>query len=285
MDSNYKALELDKILTMLANEATCHDAIEICINLEPAKTLSQAKSLLKETDDAYVLTSKFGTPSFYGLKNSVNPLRRAQAGGVLSLVDLISIDSTLKTIRGLSEWRNKSSGIQSTLNYYFDVLSPNKFLEERINMTVQNEEEVADSASKALGDIRRKIRQSHLKAKDHLDKMLRSSTHQKFLQDSIVTQRDGRYVVPVKQEFRNEVKGLVHDTSSSGATLFVEPISVVEANNEIRILKGKEAEEIERILTVLSGEIGEFADGIIESYHSLVSLNVVFAKARLAYKL
>ena len=285
MNSNYKALELDKILNLLANEATCQDAIDVCLNLEPEKNINKAKRLLKETDDAFVLVSKFGSPSFYGLKNTINQLRRASAGGILNLEEFISVDNTLKTIRGLVQWRSKSSGLETDIDYLFDGLSPNKFLEDRINETVQNEETVADTASKLLGDIRRKIRQANLKAKEHLEKMVKSSQNQKYLQDSIITQRDGRYVVPVKQEFRNEIKGLVHDSSSSGATLFIEPISVVEANNEIKILKGKENEEIERILLVLSSEVGEFADKIIESYNNLIGLNVVFAKANLAYKL
>lgn len=285
MDKNYKALELDKVLEMLAQEATCKDGQEAALALQPAGSLKEAKRLLKQTDEAFVLIAKFGSPSFYGLKNTVNSLRRASAGGVLSLMDLISIDTTLKIIRGISQWRSKSEGVETTLDYLFKTLAPNKFLEDRINETVQNEEEVADTASKALGNIRRKIRQAGLKVKEQLDKMTKSPQYQKYLQDSIVTQRDGRFVVPVKNEYRNEVRGLVHDSSSSGATLFIEPMAVVEANNEIRVLKGKEAEEIERILMVLSAEIGEFADGIIASYNVLIELNLIFAKANLGYKM
>ncbi|MFI3325466.1 MAG: endonuclease MutS2 [Clostridia bacterium] len=285
MDKNLKVLELDKILNMLANETSCDDAKELALKLEPAKTLHEAETLLEETDAAYVLMAKFGAPSFYGLKNASNALRRSQAGGVLSLIDLLRIDTVLKSIRGITQWRSKSAGIENVLDDRFSVLQPNKYLEDRINSTVQNEEEVSDTASPALADIRRKKRQAALKVKDQLDKMTRSSQYQKYLQESLVTQRDGRYVVPVKAEHRGNIPGLVHDSSASGATLFIEPIAVVEANNQIRVLEAKEKDEIERILTVLSMEVGEFAQSIIESYNVVIQLNLIFAKSQLAYKM
>lgn len=285
MNRNHKALELDKILQMLANETTCQDSYDMALQIKPERNLKRVQELIEKTDTAYVLMAKFGAPSFYGLKNVVNPLRRAGAGGTLNLVEFLGILATLKSIRGVKEWRNKSAGVKSSLDYYFETLQPNKFLEERIEMTVKNEEEVADSASTTLANIRRKIRGASARVKEQLDKMTRSQTHQKYLQDAIVTQRDGRYVVPVKAEYRNEIKGLVHDTSSSGATVFIEPMAVVEANNEIRILQSKEHEEIERILSQLSSEVGSFADGIIESYNELVELNLIFAKGHLAYKM
>ena len=133
--------------------------------------------------------------------------------------------------------------------------------------------------------MRRKIRAASLRVREQLDKMIRSQTYQKYLQEAIVTQRGGRYVVPVKAEFRNEVKGLVHDSSGSGATVFIEPIGVVEANNEIRVLRADEQEEIDRILAELSREVGEFADGIVQSYRAAVELNLIFAKGQLAYKM
>ena len=285
MDKNLRALELDKILEMLAAETTCDDAAGLALEIKPETDLEEVRRLLKQTDDAYVLMAKFGAPSFYGLKNTVNALRRAQAGGALNLVEFLAIDNTLRVIRGVSEWRSKSAGVKSELDYYFETLQPNKFLEERIKMTVKSEEEVADTASTTLADIRRKIRNASLRVKEQLEKLTRSGAYQKYLQDAIVTQRDGRYVVPVKAEFRNEVHGLVHDTSSSGATVFIEPMGVVEANNEIRILQSKEQEEIDRILRQLSSEVGTFADPIVESYHALVKLNLIFAKGHLAYKM
>ena len=152
-------------------------------------------------------------------------------------------------------------------------------------MTVVSEEEVADTASVALASIRRKIRAASLRVREQLDKLIRSQTYQKYLQEAIVTQRSGRYVVPVKAEFRNEIKGLVHDSSGSGATVFIEPIGVVEANNEIRVLRADEQDEIDRILAELSREVGEFADGIVQSYRAAVELNLIFAKGQLAYKM
>lgn len=285
MNRNYKALELDKILNMLSKETSCPDAAQMALEIEPTSDLEEANQRLKETDDAYVLMAKFGAPSFYGLKNVVNIVRRAEAGSSLNLPELLSVDATLRSVRAVYEWRSKSAGVKTSLDYRFESLQPNRFLEDRIQSTVKNEEEVEDTASPALADIRRKIRNASQRVKDQLDKMTRSGSYQKYLQDAIVTQRDGRYVVPVKSEFRNEINGLIHDTSSSGATVFIEPMGVVEANNEIRILKAKETEEIERILAQLSAEVGAFADGIVDSYNMLVELNLIFAKGHLAYKM
>ena len=285
MNRNYKALELPKILNMLALECTNEDAAENALSISPSTDIETVKRLIKETDDAYVLMAKFGAPSFYGLKNIVNALRRAEAGGILNLTELLNLSFTLKTIRGVTEWRSKSGGVETVLQERFELLSPNKYLEERIDTTVKNEEEVFDTASAELSNIRRKMRNASLKIKEQLDKMTRSAQYQKYLQDSIVTMRDGRYVVPVKVEYRSEVAGLVHDTSASGATVFVEPMGVVEANNELRLLKAKEKEEIERILQRLSEEAGAFAQAVIDSYYILVELNLIFAKAHLAYKM
>lgn len=285
MDKNYRALELDKILEMVANETTCEDAAEQARGIKPVFTAAEARYLLEETDAAFVLMAKFGAPSFSGLKNVTNALRRAQAGGGLGFRELLDIAETLRAIRALSQWHGKSGGIQNALSGRFTILAPNKYLEEKIFTCILNEEEMADSASPALATIRRKIRNASSRARDQLDKLIHSQSHQKHLQESIVTQRGGRYVVPVKAEFRSEVPGLVHDTSSSGATVFIEPMSVVEANNEIRVLQSEEQDEIHRILLELSAEAGEFADSIIESYEYAVQLNVIFAKAQVAYRM
>lgn len=285
MLKDYKSLELDKILQQLANETTCADAAALAAEIEPDTDLKHVARLLQETDDAFVLMAKFGAPSFYGMTNVTNALRRAQAGGVLNLPELLAVAGTLRAIRSVSDWRKKSESIKTALDYRFETLQPNKFIEERISMTVASEEEVADTASVALAAIRRKIRAASLRVREQLDKMIRSQTYQKYLQEAIVTQRGGRYVVPVKAEFRNEVKGLVHDSSGSGATVFIEPIGVVEANNEIRVLRADEQEEIDRILAELSREVGEFADGIVQSYRAAVELNLIFAKGQLAYKM
>ena len=285
MDKHTKALELDKILEMVAEECSSQDGAQLARELEPVHTAAEAQWLLGETDAAFVAMAKYGAPSFYGMKNVTNPLRRAQAGGGLGLRELLDIGATLRTIRGLTQWWGKSGSVTTALTPRFEVLAPNKYLEEKIFTCIVNEEEVADNASPALASIRRKIRAASQRVRGQLDKLIHSQAHQKHLQESIVTQRGGRYVVPVKAEFRGEVPGLVHDTSASGATVFVEPMSVVEANNEIRVLRSDEQDEIARILLELSGEAGSFADSIIESYHYAVELDLIFAKAQVAYKM
>ena len=285
MNRHYKALELDKILELLAAETTCADAATLARELTPSPYLSEVKRLLDETGAAYSLMAQFGSPSFGQAKNVSNALRRAAAGAALSLRELLDIAETLRVIRSLAEWREHCAGMETVLDDRFDVLAPNKYLEERIGTTVVSEEELADNASPALADIRRKMRAASLRVREQLDKMVRSPAYQKLLQDPIVTIRGGRFVVPVKAEHRGEVPGLVHDTSASGATVFVEPMGVVEANNEIKVLTSKEEAEIERIIAALSAEVGNFADAIIADYHVLVELNLIFAKARLGYKM
>ena len=202
---------------------------------------------------------------------------------MLNLAELLRIAGVLRAMRGIVEWRRKSEGMQTGLDWRLDSLAPNQYLENRIQTAVLSEEEVADHASPQLASIRRKIRSASARVRDQLDKLIHSPAYQKYLQDPIVTMRSGRYVVPVKAECRGDVPGLVHDTSSSGATVFVEPMSVVEANNEIRVLEVQEKEEIERILQELSQEVGGFADALCGGYEAAVELNVIFAKASLAY--
>lgn len=285
MNRHYKALELDKILLLLAGETSCSDAYESALELSPKKTLSEVQSLLQQTQDAFSLIGKFGTPSFGSVKNVTNSLRRANAGGCLTMSELLQISEALRVIRSLKEWRSKSSGIETSLDFLFEGLAVNKFLEDKINGCIVSEEELSDNASPTLFDIRRKIRTASSKARETLDKIIHSSTYQKYLQDAIVTQRGGRYVVPVKAECRGNVPGLVHDTSASGATVFVEPMGVVQANNDIKVLKSKEEAEIEKILFELSASAGSFADAIIGSYKNLVEINLIFAKANLGYKM
>ena len=214
-----------------------------------------------------------------------NAIRRAQAGAVLNTLELLRIAELLRVIRSLEEWRKKSASIETKLDMRFNMLAPNKYLETKITTSILSEDEIADTASHNLQDIRRKISIASSKVRERLDKIIHSASYQKFLQDSIVTIRGGRFVIPVKAEFRSSVPGLVHDTSASGATVFIEPMGVVEANNDIRILRSKEQAEIERILANLSAEIGAYADSMCKSYDILVQLNLIFAKANLAYKM
>ena len=285
MDKHTKALELDKILEMVAAEASSEDGAQLARELSPVHTAAEAKWLLEETDAAFVAMAKFGAPSFYGMKNVTNPLRRAQAGGGLGLRELLDIGATLRTIRGLTQWWGKSGNVTTALTPRFEVLAPNKYLEEKIFTCIVNEEEVADNASPALASIRRKIRAASQRVRDQLDKLIHSQAHQKHLQESIVTQRGGRYVVPVKAEYKGSIPGLVHDISSSGATLFVEPMGVVQANNELKELEAKEEKEIDRILAELSAEAASFREDINLDYELLIRLDVIFARAKLSNKM
>lgn len=285
MNRHYKTLELDKILERLAGMTSIEDAREMALNLEPVFELKKVEQLLQQTDDAVALSGRFGAPSFGCAVNCSGHLRRAQAGGCLTTGELLSVASTLRTIRTVKEWHSRSGGGASSLDGYFSGLVSNKFLEDKITSAIISEEEISDKASPVLSDIRRKIRTASSKAREVLDKIIHSSTYIKYLQDTIVTQRDGRYVVPVRSECRGNVPGLVHDTSSSGATVFIEPMGVVQANNDIKLLQSKEEQEIERILFELSANAGEFADSIIHSYKNLAQLNLIFAKADLAYSM
>ena len=284
-ERNSKALEFDKVLERLAEFTGCEDAKYEALHLKPETDINLANALLASTIDAHTLLARFGGPSFGGLKNVNNALARAAAGSVLNTRELLDIGEVLRVIRSLSQWRASNSGVASSLDTLFNALTPNKFLESAIFTAITAEDEIADKASPLLADIRRKIRIQEAGVREKLDKLTRSSTMSKYLQENIVTQRNGRYVVPVKNEYRSEVPGLVHDTSSSGATVFIEPMAVVEANNEIKVLKSKEREEIDRILADLSSQAGDFAQGIKDSYECAVEINLIFAKAQYAYSL
>ncbi len=284
-DKHAKSIEFDKVLERLADFTSCDDARYDATHLKPESNLDLAKALLNQTVDAHMLLARFGGPSFGGLKNVNNALSRANAGSVLNTKELLDIGGVLRVIRTLSQWRASNAGVQTVLDPIFNALVPNKFLESAIFNAIISEEEISDNASPTLKDIRRKIRIQESKVREQLEKFSRSQAHSKFLQENIITQRNGRYVVPVKSEHRNEVAGLVHDTSSSGATVFIEPMAVVEANNEIRVLQTKEREEIERILSELSASAGEFSQSIKNSYECAVELNLIFAKAQYAYKI
>ena len=280
-----KALELDKVLQSLSELASIRDSKEMALELKPAEVLYDAQALINQTNAAYVLLAKFGGPSFGAAKNVNSSLSRASAGGVLTMRELLDIGEVLRVIRSLYEWRFSQPGADSCLDVFFSSLCPNRMLENNIFTSILNEEEMADNASRELSDIRRKMRNQAQSIREKLEGLVRSTHYQKYLQDAIITQRNGRFVVPVKSEHRGDIPGLVHDTSGSGATVFIEPMAVVEANNEIRVLQGKEREEIERILCELSVEAGEYAETIKSNFDSIVELNLIFAKAQLAYKM
>ena len=287
MDNNterdYRVLELGKVLEMLATKCSCADTAEEARRIQPQTELNKVHEMLQQTSDAYMLAGRFGTPGFSGAPNISNALRRAQSGAVLSMGELLRIASVMRTIRLLRDWRSHCEGVSTSLDGLFMTLVSNNRLEEKIVTSIDSPEEMNDRASAELYDIRRKIKNAESRVRQQLDNLIRSATYQKYLQESLVTMRDGRFVVPVKAEFRSQVAGLVHDTSSSGATVFIEPMTVVETNNDIKLLKGREQEEIERILTALSVECGENADMLIGSYRNMIELDLLFAKANLAY--
>lgn len=285
MNKYYISLELDKILKMLSDTASSADAKETAMNIKPLTDYFEVTELLDKTEAAYVLIAKFGAPSFGGLQNVNNALSRANAGGSLSAGELLKIATTLKIIRNITVWHEKCAGMETALDDLFNSLYPNKYLEDKITNAIISETEISDNASPELKEIRRKKRHFENKIREQLDSMIHSSHYSKILRDGIITQRNGRFVVPVKAENRNEVAGMVHDTSGSGATVFIEPAAVVEANNEIKVLESREKDEIERILAELSQMAGEFQDTIKISFDAAVMLDLHFAKAHLAYKM
>ena len=275
----HKTLELDKILNRLAELTCCEEAAALALGLEPETSLGRVRTELEKTDGAFILSSRYGTPSFAKLHNPEIDLKRCESGASLNNRELLNIAAIYRQCRLLLEWRERCENVATMLDEYFDNLAENRYLENKINAAIISEEEIDDNASVELPNIRRKIRQNSTKARDSLDRIIKNNA--KYLQDSIITMRDGRYVVPVKAEHRGEVPGLVHDTSASGATLFVEPMSVVEANNEIRVLMSKEQDEIERILAELSAECADFAESIRNNFRLIILLNLYFAKANL----
>lgn len=280
-----KTLELDKILELLANEATLSDSALLAKSIIPKTNIREVNELLAQTLAAYTFMARYSTPSFGAAVNVSSSLLRAQSGATLSIPELLNIAETLRVIRSLKDWRNDCSGLENTaIDSFFDTLVPNKFVEDKINFAIKNNEELNDNASSTLYDIRRKIVAKSSKIRDILDKIIHGPSS-KYLQEAIITQRDSRFVVPVKIEHKGQINGIVHDTSSTGSTVFIEPMSVVETNNEIRVLRLKELEEIERILAELSAEAGNFTDSIIMSFNALVELNLIFAKAKLGYKM
>lgn len=280
-----RILELDKILAQLAELTCCETARARVMQIKPSDNLRIVQDETAKTNDAFMLAAHFGTPSFGKMDDPTEHLKLAQVGGILTPFALLNIASILRQTRLLLDWYAQCANMHNSLKPVFGLLTANKTIEKRISEVFVSEEEIADTASDELYSIRKKIRSIGSGIRETLDKMIRSASYQKALQENIVTMRDGRYVVPVKAEYKSMVSGLVHDTSASGATLFIEPMSVVEANNDIRVLKAKEKAEIERILQELSAECGAQAGLISSDFETLITLNIYFAKARLAERM
>ncbi|MDD7278673.1 MAG: endonuclease MutS2 [Oscillospiraceae bacterium] len=285
MNKHYKTLELHKILDMLSEQAGNDETRRMIAELEPETDIDKVKESLKKTEDAFELSVKFGTPPFYNFKDVRGSLQRAQSGSSLSLRELLDICSMLKQIRGLTDYHASCGDVQTVLDPLFEELSPNKWLEDKIQNAILTEDEIADTASAELANIRRKIAQAGVRIRESLDKMVRSADVQKSLMDNIVTVRDGRYVLPVKAEYKGNVRGIVHASSATGSTLFIEPEAVVEANNDIRVLQGREQEEIERIIAELSSDCAACAETMKRDYFTCAELNLYFAKSNLGAKM
>jgi len=277
-------LELPRVLKLLAGEAVTEEGKERCIALRPSDDPWQVGRWLDETSAAFRMLVLKGTPGFSGIRPVAAALQRADRGGSLNTRELLDIAAVLRAARTAREYGEGQSGEKSPLEHLFASLTPNRFLEEKISGSILGEEEIADSASPELASIRRHIRAAAGKVRDVLNKLI-SSSQAKYLQDSIITMRSGRYVVPVKSEHKNEIPGLVHDVSGSGGTFFIEPMGVVNANNELRELQAKEQKEIERILAELSAEAAAFKEDISQDYDLLILLDVIFAKAKLASRM
>lgn len=282
MDKYCTTVELPKIIERLAQLCTCDGARALARQIEPVHTIEEAKNLMERTVDANTLTIRYSTPSVSGIQDCAGILQRAKIGAKLSPGELLTVAGILRAMETMTRWRDQLEDSAGSLEFLLDGIASIPSLRRDIVDAILSEDEIADNASADLANIRRKIRQAGAKARDVLEHMVRSQTYQKFLQESIITQRDGRFVVPVKMEYRSEIRGLVHDTSSSGATVFIEPMAVVEANNEIRLLQNEEKAEVDRILYALSGQVGDCADSIQGSYEILIELDLYFAKSRLA---
>jgi len=275
-------LELDRVLEQLAERAGSELGKIACRNLRPVSDLEEVHALLDQTTAACDLSTKKGYPHFYDAQDVSFSLERADRGGALNPKELLRIAGTLRCARTVKGYTAEDEAA-TVLDGMFMSLTPNKYLEDKIFGAILSEEEIADNASPVLADIRRHKKVQSAKIRDSLQKIISSPAYAKSLREPIITIRDGRYVVPVKSECKNDVPGLVHDISGSGGTLFVEPMSAVNANNALRELELKEKKEIERILAEMSAEAAAHREDINVNVKILVDLDVIFAKAKLAY--
>lgn len=281
-EKSLHTLELPQVLELLAHQAVCEDAKERCLALRPSVQEAEVLRLLEETTAARNMMDVHGSPAIARLKPVAAILQRASLGGSLNNKELLTVARVLRTAREV----NAYSGFGETptiLDPLFRSLTANSVLENKITGAILSEEEIADNASPALADIRRHIRAASGKARDVLQKLISSPTNAKYLQEAIITIRNGRFVVPVKSECKGSVPGLVHDVSATGSTFFVEPMAAVQANNELRELLSKEEKEIARILAALSAECADHKEDILLNYDLLLQLDVIFARGKLSY--
>ena len=284
-EKSIRTLELPAVLEKLAAKAVSQAAKDRCLKLTPSTDAEEALHLQEETQSARERLGLYGSPSFSGVKDVSRALNRADHGGVLNTRELLDVADLLTASRRVSEYDRDRQGEKSVLDHLFSALHTNKFLEDKIHGAILDEETIADSASPELADIRRKMRLAASKGRQILQKIISSPSYTKVLQEALITQRDGRFVVPVKAECKGSIPGLVHDISSSGATLFVEPMGVVQANNELKELEAREKKEIDRILRQLSAACAGSMENILWDYDILVHLDVIFARAQLSYQL
>ncbi|MCL1793681.1 MAG: endonuclease MutS2 [Oscillospiraceae bacterium] len=277
-------LEYDKILLQIAELAHTEGAKEKIKNLSPAIYPEFATKYLDQTTDAKKLAALKGSPQFGTVKYVGDSVERATKGATLAPIELLNIAYLYRSARNLLNYNRANKKFETGIDVIFERLFSNRMLEEKILRAIISEDMISDEASSLLADIRRKIRIANSKVRESLQKYTQGDTYSKYLQENIVTMRNGRHVIPVKSEYKNEIKGLVHDTSSSGATLFIEPLAVVEINNEIKILEKEEKNEIERILSELSANCAEFADEINLNYENITELAVIFAKCEYSFK-
>ena len=275
-------LELPRVLELLASCAVTDEGKERALSLRPMTDLDDVRRAQEETTAAVKLLVLRGTPGFAGIHPVAASLQRADMGGSLNTRELLEIAAVLRAARTAGEYGAGEE--KSPISHLFRALTPNKFLEETITNSIVGEDELADSASPELASIRRHMRATEAKVRDILQKLI-SSNQSKYLQESIITIRSDRYVVPVKSEHKNAIPGLVHDVSSSGSTFFIEPMGVVKANNELRELMAKEKKEIERILAEMSAQCAAHKEDILEDYQLLIWLDAIFARAKLSLKL
>ncbi len=284
-EKSIRTLELPVVLEMLSHKAVSQAAKEKCLQLRPQTDPDEVNRLLDETDAARAKLGLQGSPSFSGVKDVAQALSRADHGGMLNTRELLDIAGLLTASRRVSEYNNDQRSEASVIDHLFSSLHTNRYLEDKIHGAILDEETIADNASSELSDIRRKMRLAASKGRQILQRIIGSPSYAKVLQEAIITQRDGRFVVPVKAECKGSLPGLVHDISSSGATIFVEPMGVVQANNELRELQAREAKEIDRILRTLSAECAAQMSNILWDYDILVHLDIIFARGQLSYQM